>query len=360
MTDKPAKIEKPDAFISPVTPDGLKANLERMIVEKRASRDQADLIWWLFAYARNNGWSNSRIGAEVGIDPGTVSKLFSCTYPAKVDSLCEKIIEYKRPIDAKKKTDENQMPFVMTSVAKKIHDVCAATLASQTVSMLWSETQTGKTHSLQHVEASLDLGVGKYYRMPARASLQLVAREFARACYVSGPTSYEGLRDGIFASIDANNLVMVDEVQEALLCYDKKSTISILEFFREIYDRKKCGIVFSMNNLGRDEMLKGSLAPIFVQLTKRGPIKLQLPDMAPAEDYYLIANTVFGLEEPTGEAREIVAVLRQNYGIGPFCHHLRMGERLAKNVHAEYSWSHFSRAYNAISVLSEQKAGGSK
>ncbi len=252
------------------------------------------------------------------------------------------------------------MPFVMTSVAKSIHDVCMATLSSQTVSMLWSETQTGKTHTLQHVESSLDLGVGRYYRLPSRASLQLVAREFARVNYVSGPTSYEGLRDGIFNSIDANNLVMIDEVQEALLCYDKKSTIAILEFFRELYDRKKCGLVLSMNNLGRDEMRSGVLAPIFQQLMKRGPIKLQLPDSAPLEDFYLIAHTVFGLEEPEGAAKDIVSLLRQNYGIGPFCHYLRMGERMAKTMNAVYSWVHFARAYNAISNLSDKKAGGVK
>ena len=73
------------------------------------------------------------------------------------------------------------------------------------------------------------------------------------------------------------------------------------------------------------------------KLSRRGVIKLQLPDMAPESDFHLIARRAFKLEKPEGDVLDIVKTIRHNNGIGVYCHYLKIGARIAKNAGEEFS-----------------------
>lgn len=348
-------LEKHNATLN-VGGDKLKPELAELVRIGKATQEQADLIWWLFALAKDNGWSLKRTASEVGMDSTTIYRVFNCMYNARLDKVCTKFARFKKLIDVR--GNINDMPFVQTSIAKKVEQVCNAAWASQSIAMIWGDIQTGKTFALEHFAKANNHGTTKYVRMPAKAGIQMFSKEVARACYVSPESSYEGIYKRILAAIDKSNLVIVDEVHEAFTSYLKTSAVSILEFLREIHDRTKCGMVLCMTNLGRDEIETGPLSPVLKQLSRRGVIKLQLPDTAPESDYTLIAAKTFSLPKPEGDVLEIVRTIRHKNGIGVYCHYLKMGARLAANLRQDFSWEHFAQAYNTLQALSDKKAAG--
>lgn len=344
-------VEKHNATLN-IGADKIRPGLAALVLEQKATQEQADDIWWYFAYCKENGFSLNRASTELGYENNTTMfRVFSCTYGAKLDNVCERIRRFKKLKAIR--GNINDMPFVMTSVAQRIMDVCDAAFATQSIAMIWSDTQTGKTYALQEFARRNNHGTTKYVRMPSKAGIQIVAKCIAEACYVSKDSSYEGLRDRILKAINHTNLLIIDEVQEAFICYQKTSAIAVIEFIREIYDLTKCGVVLCMNNLGRENFSIGKLAPVLKQMEKRGPLKIRLPDKAPMSDFLMIAEKAFGLEKPESSALEIIKVLRDSYGIGPYCDYLKVGMRLAKNIGKPYSWDHFVRGYNTLVSLSE-------
>lgn len=349
-----AYLEKTNATLN-IGGDKVKPGLAELVQTKKATQEQADLVWWYFSYSKENGFSLRRASAELGFDSTTtLYRVFNCSYEAKLDNVCARIARLKRTVEAR--GNINDVPFVETSIARKVQQVCHAAWASQSIAMIWGDTQTGKTYSAEHFAAANNHGTTKYIRMPAKAGIQMVAKEFAKACYVSAESSFEGIRDRILKAIDYTNLIIVDEVQEAFISYQKTSAVAILEFVREIYDRRKCGMVLLMNNLGRDEIERGKLSPVLKQLSRRGVIKLQLPDQAPEADFHLIAKKAFGLDKPEGDDLEIVRTIRHLNGIGVFCHYLKIGARIAKNAGEEFAWDHFRRGWSMLASLSDKGA----
>lgn len=349
-------VEKHNAFLN-VGADKLKPGLASLVLEKKATQDQVDLIWWFFSHAKESRWSLTRCSVELGYDSDTTMyRVFNCIYGAKLDNVCARILRFKKTVEAR--GNINDVPFVETSIARKVKQVCQAAWASQSIAMIWGDTQIGKTYALQHYARENNHGTTKYVRMPAKAGIQIVAKEFARACYVSADASFEGIRERILKAVDSSNLVIVDETHEAFISYLKTSAIAIMEFLREIHDRTRCGMVLCMTNIGRDEIEHGKLSPVLKQLSRRGVIKLQLPDQAPESDFHLIARRAFKLEKPEGDVLEIVRTIRHLNGIGVFCHYLKIGARIAKNAGEDFSWDHFRLGYNTLASLSEK--GGSK
>lgn len=349
-------VEKHNATLN-IGADKLRPGLAELVAEKKATQAQADVVWWYFAYCKEEGFSLNRASFELGYEnTTTLFRVFTCTYGAKLDNVCEKILRFKKLKTVR--GNINDMPFVETSVARRIMDACEAAFVTQSVAMIWSDTQTGKTYALEEYARRNNHGTTKYVRLPSKAGIQIVAKEIATACYVSKDSSYEGLRERILKAINHTNLLVVDEIQEAFICYQKTSAIAVIEFLREIHDLTKCGLVLCMNNLGRENFSTGKLAPVLKQMEKRGPIKVRLPDQAPLSDFLMIADKAFGLKKPEAAALDIVKVLRSSYGIGPYCHYLKIGARLAKNAGEPCTWEHFIRGHNMLVSLSD--AGGDK
>jgi len=346
--------DEAQAFAAPIVIGGdrLKPALAERVSAGKFTQHQADLIWWFFCLCRENAWSTRQAAAAIGLaSPSTVSRLFACNYGASVSSLCDRIERYKRTLE--ERGDANDMQFVETSVAKKVESVCRAAWLSQSVAFIWGEPQTGKTYALQHYQLSHNHGQTKFIRIPASATIQLAAAEIARACAVSGDGEWALIRQRLMKAIDASNLIIVDEAHQLFITAADKQARKVLEFLREIHDRTGCGLVLCMTNMGRDAIETSRLAPVFKQLSRRGVVKLQLPDAPPLSDLLKIAGS-FGLPAPEGPPLETVKHIRVAGGVGVFCKYLQMARRLADNQNAPLAWSHFQTAYDALVTLSQK------
>lgn len=332
--------------------DRLKPALAERVSAGEFTQHHADLIWWFFCLACENAWSTRQAAAAIGLtSPSTISRLFACNYGASVSSLCDRIERYKRNLE--ERGTVNEMQFVETSIAKKVQSVCRAAWLSQSVAMIWGEPQTGKTYALQHYQLTHNHGQTKFIRIPAAATIQIASACLAHACSVSGDGKWEVIRQRIIKAVDSNNLIIVDEAHQLFTTAADKQARKVLEFLREVHDTAGCGLVLCMTNMGRDAIENSRLATVFKQLSRRGVVKLQLPDNPPLADMLKIA-TSYGLPPPEGIPLETVKTIRVTSGIGVFCKYIQMARRIAENQDEQLNWNHFQKAYDVLISLSKK------
>jgi len=350
ITVKPEKKENATLNISG---DTVKQTLKKQIEKGEVTQSQADLVWWYYAYSKQNGYSLSLASLELGYDANsTLFRLWTGTYGAKIDKICAKIERFKKIAEERDSTAS--INFVETTIAKAIARFCDAALYSQTIAFIYGDSQIGKTTALMEYARLNNHGQTKYIRMPASAGVQIVAKEIARACFVSTSTCFENLRESILNSIDHNTLIIIDEVHQCFLSYQKGSQMKILEFIREIYDRTQCGMVLCGTNVLKEEIQQGKLARMLEQLRRRGTHPLQLPAKPPKKDLDKIA-AAFRLPPPDGDALEIVRDMIHRSGLGMYVKFLQTAGRIAKKENKKLSWDHFILAHDLIQKLSEHK-----
>lgn len=331
--------------------DTVKRIISEQVQAGTINQDQSDLVWWYFAYAKTRRWSLTQASGELGYGSNTtLFRLWNGTYGAKLDNICSRIARYKAI--AEERAGYSRIGFIETNIARRIFHACEAALISQTVVIIYGDSQIGKTRALMQYAAVNNHGQTKYIRMPASAGVQIVAKEIARACFVSAHSSFEGLRERIMNAIDANTLMIFDEMHQPMLSYHKSSQMKIYEFIREIYDRTGCGMVLCGTNVFRREIQEGKLAQLLEQLRRRCTHPIQLPSKPPRADIDLIAKE-FGLKAPQDAAFDVIKGMIQRSGLGMYIKFLQAASRMAGKAGEKLSWDHFVRAHDIIAKLGQ-------
>jgi DNA transposition AAA+ family ATPase len=330
-----------------ISGDTVKTNLAEMIRARKITQDQADLIWWFYSFSRANDWTLKQAAGELGVDGSTLWRVLKNEYGAKIDNFCEKIARQK--IRLVEQATITNVTFVETKTAREIFKVCDAALFSQTIAFIFGDSQQGKTMALEEYARRHNHGQTKYIRLPASAGVQLVAKEIAKACYVSHKSCFEHLRDRIMRAIDKKNLIIIDELHQCFSSYNKTSTIKVLEFIREIYDRTKCGMVLCGTHVLKEEMERGKLSLMAEQLRRRGIIQINLPNNPPKSDIDKIANS-FRLESPANGSNEydIIKSMLQHSGLGMYVKLLQAASSMAKKEDKPIEWSHVIRTHDIL------------
>lgn len=318
-----------------------------------ATRDlpehQRDTLRWLFAWSSENKWTLTRLAEETKISVTSLYRAFTVTYGAKLDTIISRIASYRRL--AEERSTMGDTSFAHTSIARKIDRTCEWALISQSVAFIFGNRGLGKTLALEHRRNTHNHGQTKLIRMPASAGVQLMMKEIARACYISPNSCYDNLRERVLQAIDHTNLVIIDELHQVFLSYQKGSAIKCLEVIREIHDRTKCGMVLCGTTQLKKEISLGQHAELLEQFTDRGILKVQLPTRLPRADVLLIAAG-YGLDdEPTGAAEEVVTELMEARSLRKFGKLLQAAKRLASKEKTKVRWAHFVKAHDILARL---------
>jgi DNA transposition AAA+ family ATPase len=327
--------------------DTVKVNLAKMIEAGVINQEQSNQIWSFYSFARANGWTLKQAAGELGVDGSTLYRVLRNEYGAKLDNFCLKVARCNN-LSLDRSTIPN-VQFVKTKTAKMIFEVCESALNSQSIAFIFGDSQQGKTMALEEYARQNNHGQTKYIRLPASAGVQLVAREFAKVCFVSANSCFELLRERILKSIDHRNLIIVDEVHQCFSSYTTTSTVKVLEFIREIHDRTKCGMVLCGTHVLRDQIERGKLSLMLEQLRRRGIIKVNLPKTPPKSDIDEIARS-FGLEAPSAQSPEynIIREMLAQSGLGMYVKFLQSAGTKAKKADVPIDWQHFIQAYDIL------------
>jgi DNA transposition AAA+ family ATPase len=338
--------EKQNAHIN-LSGDHVRKTINTLLEEKKVSSRQGELIWWLFAHIKGQDISISEAARRIGIDGGTISKTLHGKYTASYDGICDKIENFKMLMEERRNSPKNI--FVMTEVAEIVHDVCHSATVTNSIAFIFGNSHIGKTIALEkYAEQNKSKSV-HYVRLPASAGVQLTAQEIASACYISPKGCFSHLRERILKGLNENSTLIIDELHQALISYQKSSAIKVFEFLREIHDRTKCGMILCGTHVLRTEIEAGKLAPMLDQLRQRGIIWANLPSKVCQADIAELAKA-YGLEAPKrGEMEYTLShdIVTKN-SIGRYVKFLDAAGKRAAKLHQPISWKHFIDAHGII------------
>lgn len=325
--------------------------LKRLQAEDRIDAEGADLIFWLYSYIRENGFSYSGAGEKTGMSATVIYHLIHCDYAARYDSVLEKIAKFKKIEEERGKA--KALGFVETTAAKQVFEVCKAALYDGMPAFIYGASQTGKTTALLEFQRTHNHGTTKYIRLGVRWTKRRVVRELALACkcFNDHAPSCE-LEERICRTLTNRMLLIVDEFHLAIETTTDLASKEIVEYFREIYDRTGVGLVICGTKVAEAGLESGKNHLLFDQMRRRGLVKLTLPDVPRKVDVNRIAKE-FELEPPSGETYAVIQQILKRFGLGMFVKYLQKSYALAKAEKRALKWSDFAAIANGYAALSQ-------
>lgn len=328
--------------------------LKRIKAEGKIDDRGADLIFWFYNYAQDNGLSLAGAGELIEMSATVAYHIIHCDYGAKYDGIVDNIAKAKRHVEeeAKKKS----IGFVKTWTTSRIFEVCDSALYDHMPAFIYGASQTGKTTALLEYQRTHNHGTTKYIRMGSHWSKARTVVELARVCkcYTTHNASTAQLEHRILSSLTDRNLLIVDEFHECLFTYGAQASLEVIEFLREIFDRTGCGVVFSATPMGRKEFEAGKNMVAFDQLRRRGLVTVTIPDVPKVSDINRFARS-FELAAPEGETLRVIKDMLRTSGLGKFVKYLQKAYALATGEKRELTWDDFAAITNGYAALSTVK-----
>jgi len=312
--------------------------------------EHRSLLRWLFAWAKERQWSWQEAEQETKLSVTTLYRIWTGKYRYQdkhpkagelipLDGICERIAHFKEL--AEERASLRRLPFVVeTSVFRKIEKLCRETLVMQSISMIYGESQIGKSAALKEVARRNNHGNTTYVLTPASAGVQGLIKAIGAACHIAGHTSYDVLRERVGNYLDDSKLLIIDEIHEIFVSYFRDSRLRCLSVLRQMQEMSGCGLVLCGTNVFRHELEQGEFAQSLKQLRKRGILELQLESVPSAKDMELIAAH-YRLGAPTGEAAELASWIGKEFGLGKYTRFLARASQLATKKGERFGWRHF-------------------
>jgi DNA transposition AAA+ family ATPase len=282
--------------------DRIKSTLEGLPEDERA------VAFWFAQYCRSQDFTRTELG-RVLRKPGSndyysadsITALFTggrIRRNENVQPILEAIATLKKIEDAR--AEQTTSGFIETRLFRIIEGRCLKALARQKILFIWGESQIGKTESLKEVQRRHNHGQTIYMEVPTGGSLGNFLKALARVLGVPEVLDRAQLTERIINCFDGNMLLICDEMHRCTAARYSAAGLAVFSFLRELWNRKKCGMVLSLTNEGRDQFLHGPHAKAFQQLWRRRITPLQLPAFPPDDDAALFAEA-YGLTAATDE-----------------------------------------------------------
>lgn len=186
--------------------------------------------------------------------------------------------------------------FIETNLSRSIWNTCGTALRRQKLSFVFGPSQIGKTTALAAFAEAHNHGETVLVRMPTHGNLHDLIQEMAFRLGISYGRHHE-MRRKIIESFDDRTLLLVDECHQCLHSQRSERALASLEFLREIYDRRRCGMVLC----GTDIFATGlRSSKVLRQLWLRGYRPLQLPAVPRPADLAAFSRA-FGLKPAPNE-----------------------------------------------------------
>lgn len=330
--------------------DTVKIALTKMRDSKSIDETDEALIWWFYCHCRDKRFSLAESADAVGYDSTTIHRLFNGTYGAKLDKVVDAITRYKKVSAERDK--RRDIGFIETSTWRKVSQICDSAFYDAMPAFIYGASQIGKTACLKEYALRNNHGQTRYIRMPSAPTFAYFVKTVAEACFISTRQNHDITRRRIMDSVDKKNLLIIDEVHQALITSSDMIARKVVEFLREVYDRTGCGIVLCGTKVLRDEFERGRQAMIFDQFRRRGMLELNLPDSPPKIDIIKIARS-FDLDEPSDRVFETIKTMLQESGLGKYIKFLQYANGVSVSRKEQLTWDHFLAAYDGVKKLSQ-------
>lgn len=177
--------------------------------------------------------------------------------------------------------------FIITRLSKEIEKRCDRARRRKKILFIFGDSQIGKTEALRHYTRTHNHGETIYIEAPTGGSITLLMKEFGEKMHIPACRTQD-MRTRVMECFDGKMLLIVDEAHRFL---KGGRGMESLDFLRELYNKRGCGIVLSMTNEGRDLLRFGPEAKKLEQLWRRRITPLQTPAMLSRADLALFSES---------------------------------------------------------------------
>lgn len=357
--ETPAKTPDAETPYSPSAITAMHAARQRVPgdIVNRATHNlpdnQRSAIRRLHAYYTEHDLSLTEAAKLIDLEGSTLSLIFNGRYPAKLDRVAAAIASFFELMD--KRSQSRKLDFIHTTLTKRIWSICDSALEFQKVAFLFGDQQIGKTEALKAYQSTHNHGSTIYVEVPTGGGLLDFLTALAEALRISPAQRIAILRRRIINAFDDRMLLIVDEVHRAVDAQASSRAIRTVEFIREIFNQRACGIVLCATNVFRDAMDQGELEKILRQLKRRRLCSLQLPNVPTQEDLNTFA-AAYGLPPSNGEARKLEASMVDQEALGMWLTLLRMAAKIAAEAKQKLQWAHVLTAHAGLRTLEKSAA----
>ena len=304
------------------------SNNQRMLIPgdrvRKAIEDlpneQRDLVWWFYQWSRKFDLSKSDLGMVLKKTDGgyySYDSIYQLLTGGRIrrgeniDPLIDAIESLRRVEDHR--SNQVSSGFVETRLFREIEKRCLKALHRQRIMFIFGDSQIGKTESLLEVQRRHNHGQTVYVETPTGGGVGPFIFSLAKQFSIpSRRGNCISLRERVIESFDSRMLLIVDEAHRCLR-HGTTGGLEVFSFLRELWNRRKCGLVVSLSNEGRDQLLHGPHAPQLAQLWRRRITPLQLPNVPPDDDAALFARA-YGLPAANDEPVAVKVSLTDDTG----------------------------------------------
>lgn len=302
---EPATSAQPEPAIGP---SGKKFRISGASLKdsiKDLPDDQQDIICWFSQYYHTHNLGKDKLATLLkksnGMDYYSVDSITQLLGGGRIrrgeniEPMLDAIRTLRKLEDAR--AEQVSSGFIETRLFQEIEKRSLKALRRQRIMYIFGDSQIGKTMCLKEVQRRHNHGQTIYVEVPSTGALSAFLKELGRILNI--PVSAKtGIADSIIKTFDNRMLLIVDEAHRALISRKNSGGSAVMNFLRELYNKAGCGIVISMTNEGRDELLHGSHKKTYEQIWRRRIAPLQLPNVMPDDDLALFA-AAYGLPTAT-------------------------------------------------------------
>jgi DNA transposition AAA+ family ATPase len=321
------------------------------VATENLPEEQKLAVRWLHSYYYDSGRSLSEIGAEVGYDAGTISKVFNNKYEGNFADVVKSITSFRTL--AEERASVNRAPYIKTNLYREIEECCQAALTYQKMVYLYGESQVGKTGALRHYAQEHNHGQTIFVTMPVGGSLTHFLAALAGAVRMTNCARGEILAMNIMKCFGPNNVLIIDEMSRALQAKSYGgSNLKTMDFIRDLHDQTGCGVVLCGTNVFRDQMADVAMKKFLNQFNRRALLRRQLPDVPSRADLNAFARH-YELSPASGDAYALQSSVVRQHGLGVWLTTLMAASRKASKERKAMTWEHVVKAHAFFKRMEE-------
>lgn len=333
-------------------------------VTRNYDADARDLLRWFYNWAiiSRPAKSIQEAAEAVDVDRTTIYRVYKGSYGKDgvgVQTIPNKLltgIAKLRRIDELRR-EEGRVPFIHTGTTRRIFTVLERTLERGRVCMIYADSQFGKTTALKEFKRTHNHGQTKYICLAPGGGVHELMRALSLECGISPKSSMAELKDRIIAALDRHNLLIVDEIHQAAMTYQRRSKLTVIEILRWIHDQSGCGLALVGTNVWKDMLERDRDSAALDQVARRGAIKLQLPREIPESDLTEFYKA-FNLPSPEGDMKKMMRAIANRSGLTVFTETLAFGQRQAKKRGEDWpTWDDVEDAIETLKALENGDVG---
>lgn len=269
--------------------------------------EQREALRWLDQHARNARLTLRDVSAHILKDDGepySVASLYAVLTGKRgeegvgIERVCEAILRYKRR--TLETSPRMGTGFIETDLSRLMFAAFERALSQHRLAFVFGESQIGKTAAAVEFQRRNNHGKTVMIRMPTGGSLTTLSDEMSQMFGIARNNPGYGRRR-VMDCFDDSNLLIVDECQHAL--FTRAGVSRSLEWLREIYDRRQCGMVLIGNYAFKGALETSSVLKQLWRRRSRGSV-IQLPEIPGPRDVVRFAEA-FGLPPAPEEKKGV-------------------------------------------------------